>query len=148
MAAIRSCYHQLSAALYTSPWISLSSRNTPPTLLYNTLHSAFQSAILVPAAVRIGLIPSILEGLWEGILRAVPKKKTSHRKKRQRFMAGKALKDVTALNRCSACGAVKRTHLLCPTCVAGKDIGVWGGLKHVYLTVPQTSERCGIVDQT
>jgi ribosomal protein L32 len=34
-------------------------------------------------------------------------------------MAGKALKDVTALNRCSACGHVKRAHLLCPYCVKG-----------------------------
>ena len=67
-------------------------------------------------------IPSILSGLWESILRAVPKKKTSHRKKRQRFMAGKALKDVTSLNKCSACGNVKRAHLLCPYCVDGR---VW-----------------------
>jgi ribosomal protein L32 len=35
-------------------------------------------------------------------------------------MAGKALKDVTALNRCSACGHVKRAHVLCPYCVQGK----------------------------
>ena len=35
-------------------------------------------------------------------------------------MAGKALKDVTALNRCSACGHVKRAHVLCPYCVKGK----------------------------
>jgi len=39
-------------------------------------------------------------------------------------MAGKALKDVTALNRCSACGHVKRAHVLCPYCVKGKpDLG-------------------------
>ncbi len=35
-------------------------------------------------------------------------------------MAGKALKDVTALNRCSACGHVKKAHVLCPYCVKGK----------------------------
>ena len=35
-------------------------------------------------------------------------------------MAGKGLKDVTALNKCSACGNVKRAHLLCPYCVKGK----------------------------
>ena len=40
-------------------------------------------------------------------------------KKRSRFMAGKALKDVTNLNKCSACGNVKRAHLLCPYCVKG-----------------------------
>jgi ribosomal protein L32 len=40
-------------------------------------------------------------------------------KKRHRQYAGKALKDVTALNKCSACGNVKRAHLLCPYCVQG-----------------------------
>ena len=40
-------------------------------------------------------------------------------KKRHRFMAGKALKDVNNLNKCSACGNVKRAHLLCPFCVRG-----------------------------
>jgi ribosomal protein L32 len=72
----------------------------------------------VPAIIHLN-VPSILAGIWESILRAVPKKKTSHMKKRHRFMAGKALKDVTNLNRCSACGNVKRAHLLCPYCVQG-----------------------------
>ena len=40
-------------------------------------------------------------------------------KKRHRQYAGKALKDVTALNKCSACGNIKRAHLLCPYCVQG-----------------------------
>ena len=66
-------------------------------------------------------LPSLLPGLWESVLRAVPKKKTSHMKKRHRQMAGKALKDVSALNKCSACGRVKRAHLLCPYCVQGKS---------------------------
>ncbi|KAK8215105.1 Ski complex subunit Rec14 [Zalaria obscura] len=48
-------------------------------------------------------IPGIVSGLWEGILRAVPKKKTSHMKKRHRFMHNNKLKDVTALNKCSSC---------------------------------------------
>lgn len=74
---------------------------------------------LAPISVSLTL-PPILFGIWESILRAVPKKKTSHRKKRQRFMAGNALKDVTSLNKCSACGNVKRAHLLCPYCVKGR----------------------------
>ena len=77
---------------------------------------------LLPLAVSAAIslnIPSILSGIWESILRAVPKKKTSHMKKRHRFMAGKALKDITNLNKCSACGNVKRAHLLCPYCVRG-----------------------------
>lgn len=63
-------------------------------------------------------IPGIVSGLWEGILRAVPKKKTSHMKKRHRFMHNNKLKDVTALNKCSSCGRTKRAHVLCPYCVA------------------------------
>ncbi|KAF2759438.1 WD40 repeat-like protein [Pseudovirgaria hyperparasitica] len=78
--------------------------------------------ILPPIRIPLALtgifsIPSILEGIWESILRAVPKKKTSYRKKRQRLLAGKALKDITELNRCSACGRVKRAHILCAFCV-------------------------------
>lgn len=76
-------------------------------------------SLALPAAVQLS-IPSLLSGIWDSILRAVPKKKTSHMKKRSRFMAGKALKDVTNLNKCSACGNVKRAHLLCPYCVKGK----------------------------
>lgn len=73
------------------------------------------NATILPAALVP--IPALLGELWEGILKAVPKKKTSHMKKRHRQMAGKALKDVTALNKCSACGRVKRAHILCPHCV-------------------------------
>lgn len=73
------------------------------------------NASLLPAALVP--IPALLGELWDGLLKAVPKKKTSHMKKRHRQMAGKALKDVTALNKCSACGRVKRAHILCPHCV-------------------------------
>jgi ribosomal protein L32 len=45
-------------------------------------------------------------------------------KKRSRQYAGKALKDVTALNKCSACGNVKRAHLLCPYCVNGASFRI------------------------
>jgi large subunit ribosomal protein L32 len=65
----------------------------------------------------------------------VPKKKTSHMKKRHRQMAaGKHLKDVTALNKCSACGRAKRAHVLCPYCVQSESFSsflrsVWDGWK-------------------
>ncbi|KAK5116738.1 hypothetical protein LTR62_007412 [Meristemomyces frigidus] len=72
---------------------------------------------LLPGAAALTPIPILLRDLWDGILNAVPKKKTSHMKKRHRQMAGKALKDVTALNKCSACGRAKRAHVLCPFCV-------------------------------
>lgn len=92
---------------------------TSPLSLQQLIRPILYTPIAVPAAIRIG-VPSILAEIWDSILRAVPKKKTSHRKKRQRFLAGKGLKDVTALNKCSACGNVKRAHLLCPFCVNGQ----------------------------
>ncbi|KAF3013220.1 hypothetical protein E8E14_006111 [Neopestalotiopsis sp. 37M] len=79
-------------------------------------------AIAIPAALQS--IPGLLGDIWEGILKAVPKKKTSHMKKRHRLLAGKALKDVTALNKCPACGHTKKMHTLCPQCM-GKIQGMF-----------------------
>jgi large subunit ribosomal protein L32 len=76
-------------------------------------------AFAIPSAIQLN-VPGLLGGIWESILRAVPKKKTSHMKKRHRQMAGKGMNDVTALNKCSACGHVKKAHFLCPYCVRGK----------------------------
>ncbi|KAK2735961.1 hypothetical protein FQN57_001034 [Myotisia sp. PD_48] len=70
------------------------------------------------AAIALITVPSLLSDIWESILRAVPKKKTSHMKKRHRQLAGKALKDTISVTSCPACGQQKRAHLLCPTCVA------------------------------
>ncbi len=74
----------------------------------------------------LGLLPlgisSTLQAIWESVLRAVPKKKTTHSKSRHRQMAGKALKDVTELVKCPACGNVKRAHVLCVHCVKGENI--------------------------
>lgn len=95
-----------SRAAVLNPWLTRS--------------TIVQLPFAIPLAIHFSL-PSILSELWESILWAVPKKKTSHRKKRQRFLAGKALKDVTNLNTCSACGNVKRAHLLCPYCIAGRS---------------------------
>jgi len=39
-------------------------------------------------------------------------------KKRHRQLAGKALKDVKAVNQCPGCGRPKKAHTLCPYCVA------------------------------
>ncbi|KAJ3949954.1 mitochondrial 54S ribosomal protein bL32m [Colletotrichum fioriniae] len=63
-------------------------------------------------------IPAWLGGIWESILRAVPKKKTSHSKKRHRQMAGKALQDVKSLCKCPGCGQIKRQHVVCPHCLS------------------------------
>ena len=78
--------------------------------------------LAAPVSIQLNLpsIPSLLEDIWESVLRAVPKKKTSHMKKRHRQMAGKALKDVTSLCKCPACGQTKKMHYLCPHCTASQ----------------------------
>ena len=81
-------------------------------------------SLAIPSAIQLN-IPTLLGDLWDSVLRAVPKKKTSYMKKRSRFLAGKGLKDVTALNRCSACGHAKRAHVLCPYCVKGELNLLW-----------------------
>ena len=114
MAALRQLFRaSLIARTLSIPNLSVTSPS--PTYFRMPL---LRLSLIIPLALRLD-VPSILAGLWESVLRAVPKKKTSHRKKRQRFLAGKALQDVTALNKCSACGKVKRAHLLCPFCVNG-----------------------------
>ncbi|KAL7941657.1 hypothetical protein V8C42DRAFT_334387 [Trichoderma barbatum] len=62
-------------------------------------------------------IPGLLGDIWESVLRAVPKNKVSHSKKRSRQMAGKALEDVNHLCKCPGCGEIKRTHRLCQNCL-------------------------------
>lgn len=100
-------------------------------------------SLAIPAGFQLGLpsIPSLLEGIWEGILKAVPKKKTSHSKKRHRQMAGKALKDVTELCKCPACGETKKMHHLCPKCLSSK---AHVALERARLTLIQRFRRCSI----
>ncbi|QMW37431.1 hypothetical protein G4B11_000667, partial [Aspergillus flavus] len=76
----------------------------------------FSRTLLKPAALSLNIL-ELLSDVWDSVLRAVPKKKTSHMKKRHRQMAGKALKDVKSLNTCPGCGQIKRAHVLCPHCV-------------------------------
>lgn len=106
----------------------LSSTVLSSTFRFGTVYSrqlslpALPSLVLsVPASLQWNLpsLPSWTD-IWESILRAVPKKKTSHAKKRHRQMAGKALKDVTSLCKCPACGQTKRMHYLCPHCLESR----------------------------
>jgi ribosomal protein L32 len=83
-------------------------RCLPQPLLYSACRGTIAVAVL-----------PLLSDIWDSILPAVPKKKTSYMKKRHRQMAGKALKDAIDVNTCSGCGQPKRAHLLCPTCVSG-----------------------------
>ncbi|KAH7407923.1 hypothetical protein BKA64DRAFT_597781 [Cadophora sp. MPI-SDFR-AT-0126] len=120
MAAI----HTTTSSILSSFLPRLSTASMSNASRFTTLYSKQLSlpiipslAFAIPSAIHLN-VPGLLEGIRESILRAVPKKKTSHMKKRTRQMAGKGLKDVTALNKCSACGHLKRAHLLCPYCVA------------------------------
>ncbi|KAJ9138703.1 hypothetical protein NKR23_g8403 [Pleurostoma richardsiae] len=126
MAASSSLVPRLS-----SPTLFSSSRMASVYIRQLSLPLFPSVAMAIPASIHLNLpsLPSLLEGIWEGILRAVPKKKTSHSKKRHRQMAGKALKDVNSLCRCPACGGVKRMHYLCTNCL--KQLGglVKGDLK-------------------
>ncbi len=89
-----------------------------PALQRIRLPPSAAAALAIPL-LGISGISSLLQELWDGLLRAVPKKKTSYSKKRSRQMAGKALKDVTALVKCPSCGKTKRKHVLCAHCVTG-----------------------------
>ncbi|SCW02603.1 LAFE_0F10242g1_1 [Lachancea fermentati] len=63
-----------------------------------------------------------------GILLAVPKKKVSHQKKRQKLYAParKQLKMIHHLNQCPSCGHYKRANTLCMHCV--------GEIRHIWKT--------------
>ncbi|KAL2815443.1 hypothetical protein BDW59DRAFT_153864 [Aspergillus cavernicola] len=106
------------------PRFTVPSKSLTVTINLPSQRSTILSAVLRPAAFALN-IPGILSDLWESVLRAVPKKKTSHMKKRHRQMAGKALKDVKNLNTCPACGQIKRSHVLCQHCV-GDIKRQWG----------------------
>jgi len=114
--ALHSASVPIVSRLFTShtSFVLPTFRSRTAILNFRQLPPLLQLALPVSIALNI---PSLLSGIWESILKAVPKKKTSHMKKRHRFMAGKALKDVINLNKCSACGNVKRAHFLCPYCV-------------------------------
>jgi len=94
----------------------------PGTGTIKSMILAWSSRNLISASIALPAItitiPGLVSDIWEGILRAVPKKKTSHMKKRHRQLAGKALKDVKAINSCPGCGKPKKAHTLCPYCVA------------------------------
>ena len=53
---------------------------------------------------------------WNGLLWGVPKKRTSHMKKRQR-MAHKYLKPKHNITVCRVCKGLKLFHTLCPNCL-------------------------------
>ncbi|KAL1719520.1 ribosomal L32p protein family-domain-containing protein [Schizophyllum commune] len=81
-------------------------------------------------------LQSLLE-LLPGIVLAVPKKKTSHSKKRMRA-AGKGLKDKQNIVSCPGCGAPKLAHHLCGKCY-GFLSKLWKGKFHRHGDMPDLS---------
>ncbi|POR38355.1 GTP-binding protein beta subunit-like protein, partial [Tolypocladium paradoxum] len=111
MAAITA---SLAPPRFLSPTILSTSR-------WATLYTPLFSPRLLPslwiAVPGVSLKLPTLDDIWESVLRAVPKNKVSHSRKRHRQMAGKALKDVNNLCKCPGCGETKRTHRLCQRCL-------------------------------
>ncbi|EZG00565.1 ribosomal protein L32 [Trichophyton rubrum CBS 735.88] len=114
MAALRLAGPSAGLLSPTALTRTLGIYTTASSSITGSLAAKYHASRYAVAAV----LPSLLSDIWESILRAVPKKKTSHMKKRHRQMAGKALKDNISLNTCPACGNTKRAHLLCPHCIA------------------------------
>ncbi|KAJ2364209.1 hypothetical protein H4S02_004540 [Coemansia sp. RSA 2611] len=72
--------------------------------------------VQTPVAAAIGVNLGLLGGLLgEIILRAVPKQRTSHSKKRKR-MATKGLKNRQDISPCRGCGRPKLTAHVCLHC--------------------------------
>ncbi|KLO91142.1 hypothetical protein CEK26_007036 [Fusarium fujikuroi] len=91
-----------------------------PTVLSTVSFRQFTQKLFPSLSIAIpgvSLNLPTIDDIWESVLRAVPKNKVSHSRKRHRQMAGKALKDVNNLCKCPGCGQPKRTHRLCQTCL-------------------------------
>ncbi|KAJ1723352.1 hypothetical protein LPJ53_002300 [Coemansia erecta] len=95
-----------------------SSRSLLRTALFPRIAHTFaapavaRTRALSAVGVGLGLIGDILS---EMILRAVPKQRTSHSKKRKR-MAGKGLKNRQDLVPCTGCGRPKMLAHICMNC--------------------------------
>ncbi|WWC60236.1 mitochondrial 54S ribosomal protein bL32m [Kwoniella dejecticola CBS 10117] len=87
------------------PLSSVAPIDTPSTSPISSWTSIFPSFSL----------ESILELIPPIVWASVPKKKTSHSRKSMRS-ANKGLKNKTNLSLCEACGSIKLTHHICPTC--------------------------------
>ncbi|KAK8861522.1 ribosomal protein L32 [Kwoniella newhampshirensis] len=91
-----------SSTLASSPVAAIETTSSPGTA------TTWRSLFDLGGGGLLELIPSIV---WA----SVPKKKTSHSRKSMRA-ANKGLKNRTNLSLCEACGSIKLTHHVCPTC--------------------------------
>ncbi|GMM35052.1 mitochondrial 54S ribosomal protein YmL32 [Saccharomycopsis crataegensis] len=111
---------RISSLLPRLPEISITLQGSPASS--NAQENEISSQIdelkqRIQNSIEIGTQSAL--SLWDGILRAAPKKKVSHQKKRQRQLAPgkKQLQHLNNLNRCPSCGHYKRAHTLCMNCV-------------------------------
>ncbi|PHH83838.1 hypothetical protein CDD82_29 [Ophiocordyceps australis] len=107
VAAIRLSQWPIPTRLFASQWVNI----------YAHVWRRQFIPLLSITFPSISLNLPTLDDIWGSILRAVPKKKPSHSRRRHRRMAGKALPEVTGLCKCPGCGETKRTHRLCQHCL-------------------------------
>ncbi|KAI9596695.1 hypothetical protein BDF19DRAFT_438340 [Syncephalis fuscata] len=111
MFAIRQRITRVNAARSIAP--SAYWATAPRYYSNNATDSTSVSALWTAGSVRV---LEGLRGLWESILRAVPKKKTSHSKKRMRA-SNKALKNRTDIVACPGCGRDRMMGHICRHCL-------------------------------
>ncbi|WVQ83609.1 ribosomal protein L32 [Cryptococcus sp. DSM 104549] len=97
---------------------SSSSSPSPSTTTFNAVAST--SAAAAPVSGWSSIFPSfslgsLLELIPPVVWASVPKKKTTHSRKSMRAN-NKGLKNKTNLSLCEACGSIRLTHHVCPTC--------------------------------
>ncbi|CAH7689634.1 hypothetical protein BY996DRAFT_6840539 [Phakopsora pachyrhizi] len=109
----------LSSLSPTVKFISSSSSSSPSSTIQTALPLTGSTARSFRFSSLLDFNSSIFGWLIDGLLRAVPKKKVSHSRKRMRS-AQKGLKPELGLSRCSGCGSLKRKHFLCLSCYADK----------------------------
>ncbi|KAK9453950.1 hypothetical protein V1511DRAFT_503719 [Dipodascopsis uninucleata] len=107
------------------------------------------SVVIPPIVLRLPIPSDLGLGLGNnpfGIVFAVPKKKVSLRRRRNRQLAPgkKQIKPVEALTECPSCGRVKRAHTVCTPC--HEDVKkVWraenGELTKEDLEIPETVSK-------
>ncbi|KAF5658902.1 meiotic recombination rec14 [Fusarium heterosporum] len=92
-------------------------RLASPTLISAVSFRQFTQKFLPTLSIAIpgvSLNLPTIDDIWESVLRAVPKNKVSHSKKRSRQMAGKALKDYQ-MGMLSKAGAMSKQYLTAHT---------------------------------